>query len=129
VLLLGAVILVDGVAGLARWLPCLGVLRGRTSPSRPLSFVMSTDPFCGAGGGWGRLPLGCFDWKMGALTKLGGGDIVVLAFDHGGLFLNGDLVLTALPLESVAASCNLVACCVCLAGVVCLTVLDFNGVA
>ena len=66
---------------------------------------------------------------MDALAKFGGRDIVVLAFDHDGLFLNGDLRITILPLESVTASCDLTACCVCLTGVVCLGTSDFDDVA
>jgi hypothetical protein len=66
---------------------------------------------------------------MDALAKFGGRSIVVLAFDHDGLFLNGDLTIGTLPLESVTASRDLVACCVCLAGVVCLAALELEEVA
>jgi hypothetical protein len=45
VLLLGAVVPVDGGAGLAIWLSCLGVLCGLTSPCRTLSFEVFADPF------------------------------------------------------------------------------------
>jgi hypothetical protein len=124
----GAVIPVDGGAGLVTWLSCLGVLRGPTSSCRTLSFEVFTEPFWSAGGGWGRLPLGCFDWTMDA-AKFGGRSIVVLAFDHDGLFLNGDLTIRTLPSESATASCDLVACCVCRTGVVCLTALDLEEVA
>ena len=66
---------------------------------------------------------------MDALAKFGGSGIVVLAFDHDGLFLNGDLGTKTLPLESVTASCDLVACCICLTGVVCLGTSHFDDVA
>lgn len=129
VVFLGAVIPVDGGAGVATWLSCLGVLRGLTSSCRTLSFEVFTEPFWSAGGGWGRLPLGCLDWTMEALVKFGGRDVVVLTFDHAGLLLNGDLKIRTLPSESVTASCDLVACCVCLTGVVCLATLDLEEVA
>ena len=129
VVFLGAVIPVDGGAGLAIWLSCLGVLHGHTSSCRTLSFEVFIEPFWSAGGGWGRLRLGCFDWTMDALAKFGGRGVVVLAFDHDGLFLNGDLTIRTLPSESVTASCDLVACCVCLTGVVCLATLDLEEVA
>jgi hypothetical protein len=106
----GAVIPVDGGAGLATWLSCLGVLRGLTSSCCSLSFGVFTEPFWSAGRGWGRLPLGCFDWTMDALAKFGRTGSVVLAFDHGGLLLNGDLIIRTLPSESVTASRDLVAC-------------------
>lgn len=120
VVFLGAVIPVDRGAGLVTWLSCLGVLRGLTSSCHTLSFEVFDEPFWSAGGGWGRLLLGCFDWTMDALAKFGGRSIVVLAFDHDCLLLNGDLAIRALPSESATASCDLVACCVCLTGVVCL---------
>jgi hypothetical protein len=63
------------------------------------------------------------------MAKFGGRGIVVLGFDHDGLFLNGDLIITTLPLESVTASCDLITCCVCLTGVVCLGTSDFDDVA
>jgi hypothetical protein len=129
VVFLGAVIPVDGGAGLAIWLSCLGVLRGLTSSCRTLTLEVFTDPFCSVGCGWGRLPLGCFDWTIDALVKFRGRDVVVLAFDHDGLFLNGDLKIRALPSESVTASCDLVACCVCLTGVVCLATSDLEDAA
>jgi hypothetical protein len=44
-LFLGAVVPVDGGAGLAIWLSCLGVLCGLTSPCRTFSFGVSADPF------------------------------------------------------------------------------------
>jgi len=123
------VFLVDGGAGLATWLSCLGVPHGLTSSCRTLSFGVFTEPFWSAGGGWGRLRWGCFDWTMDALAKFGGRSVVVLTFDHDGLILNGDLTIRTLPSESVTASCDLVACCVCLTGVVCLATLDLEEVA
>ena len=45
VLFLGAVVPVDGGAGLAIWLSCLGVLCGLTSSCRTLGFEVFADPF------------------------------------------------------------------------------------
>ena len=128
-LFLEAVVPGDGGAGPAIWLSCLGVLCGLTSPCRTPSLEVFADSFWCAGRGWGRLPLGCFEWTMDALAKFGGRGIVVLTFEHDGLFLNGDLIATALPLESITTSCDLVACCICLTGVVCLGTSDFDDVA
>jgi hypothetical protein len=65
------------------------------------------------------------------LEKFGWVDGLELTFDHDGLFLKGDLVMSTLPSGPVAPFFDLIACFVWLAGVACLDTAEdaFDEVA
>lgn len=63
------------------------------------------------------MPSAWFDWPVEAVEEFRGLGVVMWTFDQDGLFLNGDLVMKALPSELVTAFLDLIACCVSPTGV------------
>jgi hypothetical protein len=68
----------------------------------------------------GRLPLGCSDWSTKGLERFCWADGLELTFDHEGLFLKGDLLMSTLPSGPLTSFFDLIVCVVWLAGVSCL---------
>jgi hypothetical protein len=101
--LLGTAIAVDVAVGVGVRFVCLIVLGCRRFPLCSVSSEAFTELFWVVDRGRGSLLVVCSDSFGDDLAKFGWAGAFERNFDHEGLFLNGDLVMTTFPVRSVTA--------------------------